>query len=139
MKKNLKILFIAVIAISSFTGLILFSFFIFPLFNQDGNNSGRPNLLSEVHSISLTVEYVSHPTEYWENFSLYGYNTAVLDALEEKCEVELSFFSNGALVVRINDIFGDWVYYVNGLFAGVGAADYYLSNGDSIHWKRVNV
>jgi hypothetical protein len=139
MKKNLKIIFVATIAICSFTGLILFSFFIFPLLNQDGSNTGRPNLLSEAHNISLTVEYVNYPTEYWENFSLYEYNTAVLDALEEKCEVELSFFSNGALVVSINGVFGDWVYYVNGLFAGVGAADYYLNHGDNIHWKRVNV
>ncbi|TFG02369.1 MAG: DUF4430 domain-containing protein [Promethearchaeota archaeon] len=139
MKKNLKIIFVATIAIFSFTGLILFSFFIFPLLNQYGSNTGKPNLLSEVHNISLTVEYVNYPTEYWENFSLYEYNTAVLDALEEKCEVELSFFSNGALVVSINGVFGDWVYYVNGLFAGVGAADYYLNHGDNIHWKRVNV
>ena len=139
MKKNHKILLIAILAISSFTGLIVSSYFIFPLFNQDGNNMGRPNLLSEVYNISLTVEYVSQTTEYWENFSLHGYNTAVLDALEAKCAVELSFFFNGALVVAINDVYGDWVYYVNGLFAGVGAADYYLNHGDNIYWKRVNV
>ena len=139
MKKNYKLLSMAAIAICSFTGLIIFSVFLLPLFNQNAINTGRSNPLYEVHNITLTVEYVSQESENWENYSLFGYNTAVLDALEEKCVVELSFFSNGALVLSINGVTGDWVYYVNGLFAGVGAADYYLNHGDNIHWKRVNV
>ena len=139
MKKNFKILVIAIIAVSSFTGLILFSVFLLPLFNLNNINTGRSDLLPEVHNITLTVEYVTQPTDYWENFSLFGYNTAVLDALQENCIVELSHYSHGALVVSINGVTGDWVYYVNGLFAGVGAADYYLDHGDNIHWKHVNI
>jgi hypothetical protein len=139
MKKKYKILLIGIITISSFAGLIIFSLEFLPISKQEGNNTGRPNRLSEIHNITLIVEYITQPTDSWENFSLYDYNTSVLDALEEKCSVGLSTFSNGPLVISINGVGPDWVYYVNGQFAGVGAADYYLSNGDSIHWKRVNV
>ncbi len=139
MKKHLKIILIAAVGISSFTGLMVFSFFYLPLLNQGGLITGRSSRLPEVYNISLTIEYVTQPIESWENFSLFGYNTAVLDALEEKCTVQLSLFGSGALVIGINGVNGDWVYYVNGLFAGVGAADYYLNHGDSIYWKHVNV
>jgi hypothetical protein len=122
MKKTYKILFIGLIAISTFTGLILFSLMFIPFSNQEGVNTGRPNPLPEVNNISL-----------------YDYHTSVLYALQEKCSVGLSHTSLGALVISINGVGPDWVYYVNGQFAGVGAADYYLSNGDNVHWKRVNV
>lgn len=139
MKKKHKILFIGLIGISTFTGLIIFSLVFIPISNQEGVNTGRPNPLPEVNNITLIVEYVSQPTDSWENLSLYDYNTSVLDALQEKCSVGLSHTSLGALVISINGVGPDWVYYVNGQFAGVGAADYYLSNGDNVHWKRVNV
>lgn len=139
MKKKFKIILVAIIAVSSFTGLVIFSLFFLPFFNPGDNVTGRSNPLSEVHNITLIVEYVNQPIDSWENISLFGYQTSVLDALEEKCDVQLSFFSNGALVVGINGVTGDWVYYVNGLFAGVGAADYNLNHGDNIHWKRVNI
>jgi hypothetical protein len=139
MRKKYKILLIGIISISSFAGLIIFSLEFLPISNQEGKNTGRTNRLSEVHNITLIVEYITQPTDSWDNFSLYDYNTSVLDALEEKCSVGLSIFSSGPLVISINGVGPDWVYYVNGQFAGVGAADYYLSNGDNIHWKRVNV
>jgi hypothetical protein len=138
-RKNVKIIFITVIGVSCFTALIIFSLFFLPLIIPENVIRGRNTPLSEVHNITLKVEYVTQPTEIWDNISLYGYNTAVLDALEEKCDVELSIFGTGKLVIGINDVRGDWVYYVNGLFAGVGAADYYLNDSDSIHWKHVNV
>ncbi|MFX0025275.1 MAG: DUF4430 domain-containing protein [Candidatus Hermodarchaeota archaeon] len=141
MKKNLKFAIITLIGISSFTVLILYSFGFFPILNQNrsGYNTGRDTALPEVFNISLTVEYVTQPTQTWENISLYNYDTTVLDALQEKCSVELSYFSNGALVIGINGVNGDWIYYVNDMFAGVGAADYYLNHGDKIYWKHVNI
>ncbi|MFX0032147.1 MAG: DUF4430 domain-containing protein [Promethearchaeota archaeon] len=140
MKKYLKYLIIAVIGISSFTVVILYSFGVFPFtnLNQVGPNTGRDTPLAEVFNISLTVEYVTEPTQTWDNISLYNYQTSVLDALQEKCTVEVSLFSNGALVIGIDGVYGDWIYFVNGMFAGVGAADYYLNHGDSILWKHVN-
>ncbi len=141
MKKNIKLAIITLIGISSFTVLILYSFGFFPFLNlnQSGYNTGRDTALPEVFNISLTVEYVTQPNQTWENISLYNYDTTVLDALQEKCSVELSFFSNGALVIGINGVNGDWIYYVNDMFAGVGAGDYYLNHGDKIYWKRVNI
>lgn len=140
MKKSLKFLIIAVIGISSFTILILFSFGVFPFsnLNQEGPNTGRGTPLQEVFNVSLTVEYVTQPTKTWDNISLFNYKTSVLDALQAKCNVGISSFSNGILVISIDGVYGDWIYFVNGVFAGVGAADFYLNHGDSIYWKHVN-
>jgi hypothetical protein len=85
------------------------------------------------------VEYVSIPKKNWENISLYNYDTSVLDALKEKCDVKTKEYSYGILVIGIDGVDGDWIYYVNGKYAGVGAQAYYLSNGDDIYWKHVNV
>jgi hypothetical protein len=63
----------------------------------------------------------------------------VLDALKEKCDVKTKEYSYGTLVIGIDGVEGDWIYYVNGKYAGVGAAAYYLDNGDEIYWKHVNV
>ena len=140
MRKKLKFAIIALIGISSFTVLIFYSFGFFPFLNpnQGGYNTGRDTALPEVFNISLTVEYVTQPNQTWENISLYDYDTTVLDALREKCTVELSYFSNGALVIGIDGVNGDWIYYVNDMFAGVGAADFHLNHGDKIYWKHVN-
>jgi hypothetical protein len=138
MKKSFKMLIIIAMGISSFAILILYSFQFSPSTNP-GPTTGRNNPLPEVYNISLTVEYVTQPSDTWDNISLMDYKTSVLDALKEKCIVVFSIFGNGAFVMSINNVNGSWVYYVNGLFASVGAADYYLNNGDSIHWKHVNV
>ncbi|MFX1493753.1 MAG: DUF4430 domain-containing protein [Promethearchaeota archaeon] len=141
MKKKLKFVIIALIGISGFTVLILYSSGFLPFLNpnQSGYNTGRDTALPEVFNISLTVEYVTQPIQTWENISLYDYDTTVLDALQEKCTVELSYFSNGPLVIGIDGVNGDWIYFVNGMFAGVGAADFYLNHGDKIYWKHVNI
>ena len=139
MKKNLKFGIIALIGVSSFTIIILYSFGFLPFLSQNISPNGRVSPLPQVFNISLTVEYVTEPTQTWENLSLYNYHTTVLDALQEKCVVELAYFSNGPLVIAIDDVNGDWIYFVNDLFAPVGAADYNLNHGDIIYWKHVNV
>jgi hypothetical protein len=148
-ERVVKYLLIGIIGFSCFTVLILYNFGMIPgldpttLSTNNGDDgegaSGRSEALSEVHNISLTVEYVTKPTKEWENFSLYNYKTSVLDALEEKCDVDTKDYSYGTMVIRIDGVQGDWIYYVNGEYAGVGAAAFYLNDGDEIHWKHVNV
>ncbi len=148
MEKIAKYILIAIIGSSCFTVLLLYNFGVVPGFDQNlFNNSdngesdgatGRSEALSEVHNITLTVKYVSEPTETWENFSLSSHKTSVLDALDAKCQVETKDYGNGKMVVGIDGVNGDWVYFVNGDYAGIGAAAYYLEDGDEIYWEHIN-
>jgi hypothetical protein len=149
-EKLTKYIIIAVIGASCFSLLILYSYGVIPgfetnLFNNNSSTNdedgitGRSTALSEVHNITLTVEYFPDTKKTWDNISLYNYDTSVLDALKEKCDVKTKEYSYGTLVIGIDSVEGDWIYYVNGKYAGVGAAAYYLDNGDEIYWKHVNV
>ena len=149
MERVAKYVLIGIIGLSCFSALFLYSFGLIPglgpneLISENSDSSdgavGRSEALSEVHNITLKVEYVTKSTETWENISLYNSKTSVLDALKEKTVVETKEFGSGILVVGIDGVVGDWVYYVNGEYAGIGAAEYYLENEDEIHWKHVNV
>ncbi len=149
MEKITKFVFIGIIGLSCFSALFLYSFGLIPgletnaLISENDDSSdgavGRSEALSEVHNITLKVEYDPESTGTWENISLYNYKTSVLDALEEKTDVQTKEYGNGILVIGIDGVGGDWVYYVNGEYAGIGAADYYLENEDEIYWKHVNV
>ncbi len=148
MEKITKFVFIGIIGLSCFSGLFLYSFGLIPglepnaLISENSDSTdgavGRSEALSEVHNITLKVEY-AEKTETWENISLYNYKTSVLDALKEKTDVQTREYGNGILVIGIDGEGGDWIYYVNGEYAGIGAAEYYLENEDEIHWKHVNV
>ena len=146
-QKISKYIIIAIIGTSCFTALLLYSYGLIPGLNPNTLNendesdgaTGRSEALSEVHNITLEVEYVTKSTKTWENFSLYNSKTSVLDALKEKCDVKTVEYSYGVLVVGIDGVDGDWIYYVNGKYAGIGAQSYYLDDGDEIHWKHVNV
>lgn len=54
---------------------------------------------------------------------------------------DIPFEEDGGFVTSINGVSQDasaglyWVYYVNGEFAQVGAADYIIQEGDEITWK----
>ncbi len=148
MEKIAKYIIIAIIGTSFFSVLLLYNFGLVPgfeqssLINSDNDESdgatGRSEALSEVHNITLTVEYVSKPPKTWEKFSLSSHKTSVLDALEAKCQVVTKDYGYGKMVVGIDGVNGDWVYFVNGDYAGIGAAAYYLEDGDEIYWEHIN-
>ena len=53
----------------------------------------------------------------------------------------IPFEEQGGFVTSINGISQDtdagkyWIYYINGEYASVGAADYIVMDGDEITWK----
>jgi len=63
-------------------------------------------------------------------------DTSAMEALESVAATETSY--GGGFVESINGVDGtgksDWFYYVNGLTAKTGAADYVLRSGDIEHW-----
>ena len=133
MEKKPKYILIGIVGALSISLLVLTSLGIFN--NSNDTNSGitgRTDALKEVHNITLEVEYVTQPTDIWENFSLFNFKTTVFDALDAKCVVQTSTFGLGILVIGINGVTGDWIYYVNGKFAGVAANAFNLNNGDHI-------
>ena len=146
MEKKKKIIVIGIIGTLSITFLTLTSLGVFDLFGNefyqydpDSGVSGLSDALEEVHNITLEVEYVTQPTDVWANFSLYGYETTVFDALESRCSVETKVYGLGILVIGIDGVKGDWIYFVNGKFAGVAANAFNLDHGDYILWKHINV
>ena len=72
-----------------------------------------------------------------------GQNTTALDALQQVAEVETKY--GGGFIRAINGISSeyegvnrirkDWLFYVNGISANIGAGDYILRDGDIEHWE----
>ena len=152
MEKTSKYIVLALIGSSCFIALFLYNSIIVPGLDPisastsdsddglsiDENAKGRDEPLEEVHKIDLDVDFLHLSTKSWENFSLYNEETSVLDALEEKCTVEVEQYSYGILVVEIDGERGGWVYEVNGDRPGISASYYYLSDGDEIEWIQVS-
>ena len=152
MEKISKYIVLALIGSSCFIALIIYNSIIVPGldpvsasssdsddgFGIDENAKGRDEPLEEVHNIDLEIDFLHQSTKSWTNFSLYNKDTSVLDALEEKCTVEVEQYSYGILVVEIDGERGGWVYEVNGVRPGISAAEYYLSDGDEIEWIQLN-
>jgi len=152
MEKTSKYIVLALIGSSCFIALFLYNTMVVPALDPlsasssdsdggvgiDENAKGRDEPLEEVHNIDLDVDFLHLSTKSWTNYSLYNEETSVLDALDEKCTVEVEQYSYGILVVEIDGERGGWVYEVNGDRPGISAADYYLSDGDEIEWIQVN-
>jgi hypothetical protein len=127
MKKNIKIITLAVIGIS------LFSILIFINFNLYKN----PEPLQSVEDISLIVDYNNGTIKTRTNFTLDNGRTTAFDALDLWCLVEYDDFGWGIIVRVIDRLSGNWIYQVNDYGPGVGAAAYPLENGDVVKWERV--
>ena len=104
--KTKKIMFIMMIGISSFSGLIFFNN------NMNAFISGNQgNTLKEkVVDITLTVDFDNGTILTWENFTLNNYKITVYDALNKWCDVELESTSLGYIVKGIDGIHLSWVY-----------------------------
>jgi hypothetical protein len=65
---------------------------------------------------------------------------SVLDQLKQQAKVETQDSAYGPFVNSINGVVGGvsgkyWSYYVNGILAQKGAADYITVGGEKITWK----
>jgi hypothetical protein len=110
-----------------------------PLNITDGNQKS-----SNVENITLIVDYANlSPIKIIENFNLTKGNTSVFHALMMWCEIEYILYPGGSVfIIAIDGIKNNvnlrnyyWFYYVNDNYAQVGAAGYYLENGDIIKWN----
>ncbi len=127
MKKQIKFLLIALIGISCFTVLIIINFSLYK----------KPQTITTVQNISLTVDYNNGTIKEHFNFTLDGGKTTVFDALDRWCDIEYEEFSWGIIVRVIDGVGGDWIYMVNNYSPGVGATAYPLNSGDIVKWLRV--
>lgn len=139
-----KALFVIFIGSISFSLLFLVYFGVIPLIPSStyGNKSNNG-----VENITLIIDYSGvRDLKIKENFSLPEGNTSVFHALDKWCDLKYKIYSGGAVFIEgidgvINNINlsnHNWLYYVNGEFARVGASGYFLNHSDLINWNYTN-
>jgi len=129
MRKKVKLIIIAIVGISVFASLIIFTILY-----------ERPETLETlegVEDISLFVDYNNGTIKTRTNFTLDNGKTTALDALEKWCIIRYVVYPNGIFVTEIDGVSGSWIYTINNFFAGVGAAEYPLESGDLVTWKHI--
>ncbi len=127
MRKNVKLIIIALVGISTFASLIIFNF----------NSYKIPETLEGVQDISLFVDYNNGTIKARTNFTLDNGKTTALDALEKWCIIRYEVSVRGILVTEIDGVSGGWIYKVNGFLPPVGASAYPLESGDLVTWKHI--
>lgn len=119
---------------------ILILFIAVAYFNPLGNpNPSLSTSSSEIHVTVIASKDFGSTVILNESLAVEGGTTA-LDALRIVSKVETSY--RGLFVTSINGfkrgerngVQVDWFYYINGLLAPVGAADYTLHDGDVERW-----
>ncbi len=129
--KTLKYLFTGILGSLCFSSLIVFNYWL----TTGIASTDETETPSEVvEHITLTVEFADDNIKRWEDFTLYGGKTTVLDALDKYCDIEYDDYGWGVLVTEIDGIEGDWLYEVNGEKPSHGADKHYLRDGDEIKW-----
>ena len=128
MEQKKKYILIAIIGVSLFSLLILFNFSLYK----------PPNNLESVEDITLIVDYNNGTIKMHENFTLSEGKTTAFDALNEWCEVQYTVSGNGIFVQAIDGIGGNWLYFINGIYQGVGSAAYSLKDGDFVEWQQTS-
>ena len=127
MRKNIKLILIAVIGVSSFALLL---FFNFNVYNQPINQKDI------VYSIDLQVDYNNGTIKVRQNFTLEGGKTTAFDALDLWCDVQFDTYGWGIIVQVIDGVSGNWLYFVNGIAPSMSSTFYSLEDGDLVEWKR---
>ncbi|MFX0187118.1 MAG: DUF4430 domain-containing protein [Candidatus Hodarchaeota archaeon] len=129
--KTLKYLFTGILGSLCFSSLIFFNYWL----TTGIASTDETETPSEVvEHITLIVEFADDNIKRWEDFTLYGGKTTVLDALDKYCDIEYDDYGWGVLVTEIDGIEGDWLYEVNGEKPSHGADKHYLRDGDEIKW-----
>ncbi len=127
MRKKVKLITIAIVAVSAFVSLIIVNFILYE----------KPETLEGVEDISLFVDYNNGTIKTRTNFTLDNGKTTALDALEKWCIIRYDDFGWGILVTEIDGVSGGWIYTVNNYFAEVGASAYPLESGDLVTWIHI--
>ena len=127
MRKKVKLITIAIVAVSAFVSLIIVNFILYE----------KPETLEGVEDISLFVDYNNGTIKTRTNFTLDNGKTTALDALEKWCIIRYDDFGWGIIVREIDGVSGSWIYTINNFFAEVGASVYPLESGDLVTWIHI--
>ena len=127
MEQKKKYILIAIIGATLFSLLILINFNLYK----------TPDKLEMVENITLIVDYNNGTIKTRENFTLSEGKTTAFDALNQWCEIQYVVFVNGIFVKAIDGISGNWLYFINGIFQGMGSDVYALKDGDLVEWRRI--
>lgn len=127
MRKKVKLITIAIVAVSAFVSLIIVNFILYE----------KPETLEGVEDISLFVDYNNGTIKTRTNFTLDNGKTTALDALEKWCIIRYDDFGWGIIVREIDGVSGNWIYTINNFFAEVGASVYPLESGDLVTWIHI--
>jgi len=127
MRKKVKLIIIAIVAVSAFVFLIIFNFNLYK----------KPESLEGVEDISLFVDYNNGTIKTRTNFTLDNGKTTALDALEKWCIIRYDDFGWGIIVREIDGVSGSWIYMINSFSPRVGSSVYPLESGDIVTWKHI--
>ena len=127
MRKKVKLIIIAIVAVSAFVFLIIFN----------SNLYKKPESLEGVEDISLFVDYNNGTIKTRTNFTLDNGKTTALDALEKWCIIRYDDFGWGIIVREIDGVSGSWIYMINSFSPPVGSSAYPLESGDIVTWKHI--
>ncbi|MFA6386723.1 MAG: DUF4430 domain-containing protein [Candidatus Paceibacterota bacterium] len=90
----------------------------------------------------LTVQDKKYETNIREGETVFEVMKKIQDESNDKIPFSFKYTENPNLGVFINEINGQvggndgyWIYYVDGVEAGVGISNYKVKNGDQISWK----
>jgi len=128
-----KFIFVGVIGIACFTGLLTYSYGLISLTTTVEEKSSV-----EVEEITLIVDYGDGNVKKWEDISIDADDATVFEVLKEYCDVEYEDYGDkGVLVTSIDGYENgedNWYYGVNGEKIGYSCSKYELSDGDIINW-----
>jgi len=127
MRKKVKLITIAIVAVSAFVSLIIVNFILYE----------KPETLEGVEDISLVVDYNNGTIKTRTNFTLDNGKTTALDALEKWCIIRYDDFGWGIIVREIDGVSGSWIYMINSFSPNVGSSAYPLESGDNVTWKHI--
>jgi len=97
--------------------------------------------------VSLILDFSEDNIQTFDNIELEKETTVfeLLEKITQENNLEFSYkdygLELGALVESINNISNDtkadlfWNYWVNNVYAEVGASNYHLKDGDKVEWK----
>lgn len=130
---------------TSLIGIVLLLALLCGCSANPSSPASNGNLLPTDHNPSVKVVVTSDfgKVILLEKTVEIGENTTALDALRQVGEVETKY--GGGFVRAINGISSeyegvnrtrkDWLFYINGISANIGADDYILRDGDIEHWE----
>jgi hypothetical protein len=141
MKKNTKFILIGLIAIFSFSFLLIYSFIIVPQIQSSINQVNGDERVKqfEVANVTVVIDYSGvKDNELFENINLTNYRTTAYYALANCCDVSVQDFGWGLYVNEINGVGPGWIYSINDdPPPNIPSNYFYLMDNDTVKWKHV--